>query len=528
MKKLFIFFFFISILSSYVVAQRRYLDPLFMVQCIEDVIYGENISINDTLPFREALLLDLYLPIGDSQAKRPLVLITHTGNFLPLFFSGFPVGSKKDSSVVATAQYLAARGFVAAVYTFRQVWAFASVDEYFRNGSFVRAVYRGIQDTRTCIRYFKRSAIDQNNLFGIDTGKICVWGMGTGGYLALGAASLNDVSEILTNNFTDPNTLIHYIDTSVIGNIYGTNLATESIPNHPEYSSNFQLAVSVGGAILDSSWLDGEEIEPLYTGVHCTSAYVTPYHNGYHRTPHPNWVNASVSGTRKAIELANQLNKNDAFKVLTVEDDQLKLLIENQKSRKITLIINNQKLNMGTDNFYGFDVPIIYQGRPYVQEFPWDWWSYDTLVEVVKRINQLDSSNFDADYLHRNGLGTNPDMSAEKGRRYLDTINALVIPRLCIALNLGCFSTGLKSEKYTKHELKVYPNPITDQMILKIDPAVKIELVQVFRLDGRLVFSKILNQPGDVTVSNLCLPPGLYLIRANSENKIFSSRIIIR
>ena len=95
-----------------------------------------------------------------------------------------------------------------------------SFDQYFRSGSFVRAVYRGIQDTRTCIRYFKRSAIDQNNLFGIDTGKICVWGMGTGGYLALGATTSDDKMLIKKNKINS-----FFIDCTSIYVNYPTNLS---------------------------------------------------------------------------------------------------------------------------------------------------------------------------------------------------------------------------------------------------------------------------------------------------------------
>ena len=101
-------------------------------------------------------------------------------------------GSRSDSTVTATAAYLTSRGFVVGTYTHRLGWLPTSTDQNVRTSSLLQAAYRGIQDTRSCIRFFKKSVAEAGNPYGIDPSKICVWGIGTGGYLSLGAGSLND------------------------------------------------------------------------------------------------------------------------------------------------------------------------------------------------------------------------------------------------------------------------------------------------------------------------------------------------
>ena len=106
-------------------------------------------------------------------------------------------------------------------------------------------------------------------------------------------------------------------------------------------------------------------------------------------------------------------------------------MIDAQKAVRMTLPLTGQNILLGTDNFYGFNLPPV-------QGSPWDWWDLNTLKQVVAFVNQTRGTTFNADTLHRSGLQTNPDMSAAKGRAYLDTCLALFLPRACAALQLGC------------------------------------------------------------------------------------------
>ncbi|MEO6190118.1 MAG: hypothetical protein ABIO44_06905, partial [Saprospiraceae bacterium] len=297
MKKFYFLFFVLIVMTSVVFAQNRYSDPSFAVKITTNVTYGTNIGIITGAPKAEALLMNVYEPIGDTKTDRPVVLIAHTGSFLPPIFNGQATGSRSDSTVVYTANYLASRGYVVIAYTYRFGWLPTSTDQNARTGSLLQAAYRAIQDTRTCIRYVKKSVAEDNNPYGIDPGKICVWGIGSGGYLALGAGSLNDFAEVTLPQFINSATLLPFIDSTLLGNIYGTTQAAICLPNYPDYSSKFQLSVNLGGALGDSTWMDGEAVEPAYTGVHCTNDFFAPYYQGPVIVPITNQFVIYATGT---------------------------------------------------------------------------------------------------------------------------------------------------------------------------------------------------------------------------------------
>ena len=144
----------------------------------------------------------------------------------------------------------------------------------------IQAAYRGVQDTRTAIRFFK-SELAQNGInFGVDTSRIAVWGVGTGGYIALGTAYLNSFSNIaettnppfkflldLNGDDTPDVTMVNEFEFGNIngtsegkslgdGGVTGTPLdAIINVPSYPEASSEFDLVVNMAGALGDISWM---------------------------------------------------------------------------------------------------------------------------------------------------------------------------------------------------------------------------------------------------------------------------------
>ena len=71
-------------------AQERYQDEIFSeVTVTSDVTYGTNISIISIIlgasetPLPEDMKMDIYEPVGDDATERPVVIITHRGDFLP-------------------------------------------------------------------------------------------------------------------------------------------------------------------------------------------------------------------------------------------------------------------------------------------------------------------------------------------------------------------------------------------------------------------------------------------------------------
>lgn len=521
--------FFISIFCSFLTqAQDRYYDAIFPVQRTADVVYGTNIGIITGAPAPEGLKVDIYQPVGDTKTDRPLILLSHTGSFLPPLYNGQITGSRSDSTVVAIAAYLASRGFVVGAYTYRMGWLPLSPDQNQRTGSLLQAAFRGIQDTRTCIRFFKKTAAEDGNPYGIDPNKICAWGVGTGGYLSLGAASLHDWGEVTLDKFINTQTLQPYVDSTLLGNLDATTQKPLCLPNHADYGSGFQLSINMGGALGDSSWLDGTPEEPAYTGVHCPNDFFAPFYEGAVIVPTTNQFVVYATGTRRVMEVTNNFGSNDVLNGVDPGRDVLAPLINAQKANAVTLPLTGQNILLGTDNFYAFDIPLIYNGKVTPQGSPWDWWDYNTLKVVVDLINQQRGTNFNADTLHLNGLATNPDMSAQKGRAYLDTIYMLTIPRLCAALDLGCAPVAVKETDARTIGLSVSPVPAIDEFRIETSEEHPIRSVYLYDLEGRLVKAHT-----DIHASSFVVPchqlkAGVYMLQTQTAKYRVGKQIAIQ
>src|ERR1035437_10377901 len=104
-------------------AQQRYLDDVFTgVTVTSDIVYATNITVITGTPAAGSLKMDVYEPTGDTASARPLILVFHTGSFLPAVMNGQPTGSKKDSAIVEMCTRFAKKGYVAAAVDYRQGW----------------------------------------------------------------------------------------------------------------------------------------------------------------------------------------------------------------------------------------------------------------------------------------------------------------------------------------------------------------------------------------------------------------------
>ena len=92
-----------SLIGVKAYGQERYIDDIFSeVTVTSDVTYATNISILPMLfgapPVSAPLVFDIYEPESDNIANRPVIILMHTGNFLPPVLNGQPTGSKTDLS----------------------------------------------------------------------------------------------------------------------------------------------------------------------------------------------------------------------------------------------------------------------------------------------------------------------------------------------------------------------------------------------------------------------------------------------
>ena len=115
-------------------SQTRYLDDIFSdVTINSNITYATNISVLPALsgqpPALAPLHCDIYEPTGDTAVDRPVIILAHTGSFLPAVLNGQPTGSKTDSSIVEQCTRWAKKGYVAVAMTYRQGWNPTSQDQ---------------------------------------------------------------------------------------------------------------------------------------------------------------------------------------------------------------------------------------------------------------------------------------------------------------------------------------------------------------------------------------------------------------
>jgi len=226
----------------------RYTGAFDGVEVDYDVPYGENVNSGAEL---EQLVVDVYTPEGDVEEARPLVVIAHGGFFL--------AGSNDGLDVVPLCEDLAQMGYVVASMSYRLgVNFFGDLPS-----EFVKAVWRGVHDSRAAVRYFRSSA-ENGNPWAIDTNRIYLGGVSAGSFIALHHAYVDEQSEIPAQ-----------IDVTEEG--MGGGL--EGLSGNAGYSSEVNGIFNIAGALQTSDFLDLGENEPLFS-IHGTEDETVPYGEG--------------------------------------------------------------------------------------------------------------------------------------------------------------------------------------------------------------------------------------------------------
>jgi len=506
-------------------AQERYMAEVFSSVDVEtDVIYGQNLSVLTIpvtgSPFLQDLEMDVYTPAGDTVTDRPAVVYFHTGSFLPQYINGQITGSRSDSTVVEICTRLAKMGYVAIAATYRQGWNPIATDQDERTGTLLNAAYRGIQDARALIRFLRKTEADDVSRFGVDTDKICLWGQGTGGYISLGAAFLDRFDEVVLNKFIDQDLALPYVDTNLVGDVYGEKMATLNIPNHVGFSNDFALAVNMGGALGDLSWIEGRESEPATMGFHVVRDPFAPYANGAVIVPTTGDFVVNVDGTRTVVGKANELGVNAELDAANADmTSMLNLIVNAYKNINIDFG-GGQVLSVGEDNVYPFLTPDLASG-------PWDWWSKAQLDVIIPAFNAATGEDLNADSLHADGLLLNPDMSKEKATAYIDTIINYFTPRAFLALNLMATSTN---EVLSAAEVgfEMGPNPMREYMTITTAPDQPMLDVAVYNMSGKLMKGSMgVNNHQFLLKRTPHMTPGMYVLQVRFKDGFVSKKIML-
>ncbi len=214
---------------------NRYRQAIFDSVLIDtNVIYGTAPALvfpylSESHTFNQDLLMDVYRPFDDTLNKRPLIICAHSGSFLS--------GSKNNDDMVDFCDSLAHRGYVTASIDYRLGMNVLSAS------SSVRAVYRGLQDGRAAIRFFKEFADE----YGIDTNQVYLLGSSAGSFVGLQNMFMDTEEDRPAETFSSPD--LGCLDCS--GNNY-------------QHSGKADAVVSLWGGLKDTTLIISTDSLPLF------------------------------------------------------------------------------------------------------------------------------------------------------------------------------------------------------------------------------------------------------------------------
>lgn len=555
---------FVFMLTSFSSEAQRYDEEIFDdVTVTSDVVYGTNASVI-TIPSTgsflvQPLLMDVYEPTNDTETERPLVMVFHTGNFLPNVTNGQIAGTKTDSSAVEICTQLAKRGFVAASVTYRGGWNPLAQTQPERALGLIQAAYRGIQDGRTAIRFFRDDVATNGNQFGIDENKIACWGNGTGGYLVLGLAGVNEYLEIVqTTNGPGkflldlfigdpadgmpgqdmvpetPMVIPAYhgdvngeIETVVPDDAFGLPTGeTSNYPNHVGYSNDFNLAINVGGALGDISWLDDQTI-PIIS-IQSIFDIFAPYDDKILIVPTTGDPIVRVQGLAQIGAAQEASGINQPWKDFGFNDAVTMDAMANSANAPL------DDGSTGHDYFegsYAWSKPLNSLGID--EGVVINWWDPSALSPPILPDfpngvpwNMLPHPS--GGTFHDQGLALNEGMSAEKARANIAEIMAYVIPRACITLDLGCLSVGIDEVQLDDNLISVAPNPALGHVTVTAEGDGELNRIEVYNMDGKLMTSVVDIFQTHKTIELNNQVPGMYIMKVYVEDGFVTKKLMVK
>lgn len=457
----------------------RFQDPVFgQLRVTKNVQYGQNISFTGA---PADLYMDVYEPIGDTMAKRPVIILFHSGSFLPPSLAGqafgrIPIGTREDSGIVALCKQFAARGYVAISATHRVGWNPQATTQELRAQSIIQAVWRAVQDARALVRYLRKDAATTNQ-WRIDPNRIVMGGSSSGGYVALHVAYLNLPVEFDNPKFKLSNTGEIFVDTTAPGMDRGSGPnqspnAFEGGSGHPGYPSNIQAVLNLGGALGDTSFIQNEDIPVI--SLHGVQDPTTPYTNGIVVTAVGNLPIIEVFGSRSLTEN------------LVAKGNQTALLPD-----------------------FASDTPFVgvygWKGAGFE---PFGWYANSTPTEKANAL------------------------------RYVDTVLWFACPRLFKALNMPTIQQPtvsdvavtemitLSVEGSAARTFAVFPNPASSPLLNIEHPSLSLQRIELYRLTGERVAEAMPSTPATHYVWQLPsdFAQGLYIIKVYTSQGTFSQR----
>ena len=536
MKKILLPFICCFVFLGTSISQVRYIDEVFTDFTVDsNIVYSENLTVlaaqatppQPYLPTGQfgipALAFDLYEPVGDTETERPLVIVLHTGTFAPIIYNGNPTGLRDDFATSQICQSYAKRGYVVANLEYRLGWNPGAPTQAEKAASLMKAVYRAIQDTKSAVRFFRRDYANGNN-WGIDTSRIILSGQGSGGWIALGYATVDKLAEIQLPKFldlTDPSNPVALIDTAEVGDWDGYG-GLYNIESNVGFSNDVHMVCSMGGGIGDLSWLEAGDV-PM-CAVHCPTDPVAIYTTGDVAVAQIGVVTTDISGSYDVMVQANALGNNDVLAPINAGSDTYTLAAQAASAMAEGMTdFGGTVVGAPVDNVFPFITPNPYEASP------WDFWDSTFTVYVAYALGFPDDPTTGLPYgtlIHLNSLNQNPDMSFVKSMAYQDSTLGYFCRRIVRGTNLDGLN-GVEDLDALEASIQIFPNPATQDVTIRTNKGI-INSVQMYSTTGELVRTESNLSANQVYINNLNLKEGLYLCTVHINGQSVTKRVVIQ
>jgi len=468
--------------------------------------------------------MDVYMPdtAVDSETSRPVVMMVHTGSFLPPVINGTYGGSKEDSAIVEISKRLARRGFVVMVPNYRLGWnplAVGSAGLAARRATLLNAVYRAIHDLQYAVKGARYAATMGSNPYEIDPTKIAMYGNGSGGYVALAYNTLDNQAETAIDKFVFGGNSV--IQPAIVGDVNGNGgLLNLYVDNTMDKSVS--VCINAGGALADISWLEAGD--GPFISFHSPFDNFAPFDTGTVIVPTTGDDVVDVNGPNTFIRKANELGLNDVFAGFNdIDDYTTKARSYYGASISNSPLINvNDPIEIAAEDMEGLYTFVVRDPNGDIEPngSPWEWWSKTDLDALVAATNTQTGGSYSSNDIHDNNLLTNPNMAKSKATLYIDTIIGYMIPRAVKTMQIGNWESVNVNELYMdQHDVVLFPNPASNLVSFKSSNPVKnINAVQIFDISGRDVYSNQSVNANQLTVESMHLGAGIYVGKVTLEN----------
>ncbi|MFK8162656.1 MAG: PKD domain-containing protein [Lewinella sp.] len=241
---------------------RRYVENIAASSTVSgNVVYGQapflnGFTSNETNTTIGDLVMDVYEPTGDTHDKRAAIIFAHSGGFIN--------GNRNHDDIVALCDSFARKGYVTASIDYRKGFWFLS------NAGLhgTRAVYRGIQDGRTAVRYFRANAA----ALGVDPDQIYLAGSSAGGFIALHSIYMTQVAEVPPEAGE-----VQYLDLITLRTT--PDLGPPDAGTNSEFSGTPNGVINLWGAVAGIDLVDASDDQPIYL-AHGTADGTVPFNSG--------------------------------------------------------------------------------------------------------------------------------------------------------------------------------------------------------------------------------------------------------